>query len=268
MEGVADDPDGRDPQQRRGMSPGASRSRSAMIEAADVHKSFRSGDETIEALRGVSFQIPEGSCTFVVGPSGSGKSTLLYLLGALDQPTSGTIHVAGREVTAMSEAERDDYRRNRVGFVYQSFNLISNLSAVDNVLLPYIPTGLTPELRAKAENLLKDVGLGHRLNQRPHQMSGGEQQRVAIARALVKDPLVVFADEPTGNLDRAGGDRIVQLLRDRLSGNNATVVIVTHDRRFITPEDLVLEIEDGRLKGSPVTPVDSPARGKGGSSGG
>src|SRR3954454_14878499 len=147
-----------------------------MIEAEDVHKSFRSGDETVEALRGVSFTIPDVSCTFIVGPSGSGKSTLLYLLGALDQPTSGTIRVAGQDVTRMSEPERDDYRRNRVGFVYQSFNLISNLSSVENVLLPYIPTGLTPALRTKAVDLLKEVGLGHRLNQRPRQMSGGEQQ--------------------------------------------------------------------------------------------
>ena len=110
-----------------------------MIEADDVHKSFHSGDETVEALRGVTFRVPAGSCTFIVGPSGSGKSTLLYLLGALDRPTSGTIRVDGQDVTAMTEAEQDEYRRNRVGFVYQSFNLISNLSALDNVLLPYIP---------------------------------------------------------------------------------------------------------------------------------
>ena len=171
----------------------------------------------------MTFRVPAGSCTFIVGPSGSGKSTLLYLLGALDSPTSGTIRVAGQDITAMSEAERDDYRRNRVGFVYQSFNLIGNLSAVDNVLLPYIPIGVTPELRSKAADLLKEVGLGHRLNLRPRQMSGGEQQRVAIARALIKDPVVIYADEPTGNLDRAGGDRIIQLLRDRQRAGNRTL---------------------------------------------
>jgi putative ABC transport system ATP-binding protein len=226
-----------------------------MIEAVDVHKSFRSGDETVEALRGVSFRIPAGSCTFIVGPSGSGKSTLLYLLGALDTPTSGVIRVADRDVTAMTEAQSDDYRRNHVGFVYQSFNLISNLSALDNVLLPYIPVGATPALREKAAELLKQVGLGHRLKLRPRQMSGGEQQRVAIARALIKDPVVIYADEPTGNLDRAGGDRIIQLLRDRQKSAGGTLVIVTHDRRFIQPDDLVLEIEDGRVKGAP------PARG-------
>jgi putative ABC transport system ATP-binding protein len=222
-----------------------------MIEAVDVHKSFQSGDEVVEALRGVTFRVAAGSCTFIVGPSGSGKSTLLYLLGALDLPTSGTIRVADQDITAMPEPGRDDYRRNRVGFVYQSFNLIGNLSAVDNVLLPYIPVGVTPELRSKATELLKEVGLGHRMKLRPRQMSGGEQQRVAIARALIRDPIVIFADEPTGNLDRAGGDRIIQLLRDRQRQANRTLVIVTHDRRFITPDDLVLEIEDGRLKGEP-----------------
>jgi putative ABC transport system ATP-binding protein len=219
-----------------------------MIEAVDVHKSFQSGDEVVEALRGVTFRVGAGSCTFIVGPSGSGKSTLLYLLGALDLPTSGTIRVADHDITAMSEPGRDAYRRDRVGFVYQSFNLIGNLSAVDNVLLPYIPAGVTPELRSKAADLLKEVGLGHRMKLRPRQMSGGEQQRVAIARALIRDPIVIFADEPTGNLDRAGGDRIIQLLRDRQRQGNRTLVIVTHDRRFITPDDLVLEIEDGRLR--------------------
>ena len=145
----------------------------------------------------------------------------------------------------MTDSEQDDYRRNRVGFVYQSFNLIGNLSAVNNVLLPYIPLGVTPELRAKAENLLKQVGMGSRLNHRPHQLSGGQQQRVAVARALIKDPVLILADEPTGNLDQAGGDEIIRLLRER----RKTLLIVTHDRRFITPSDIILEIEDGRVNG-------------------
>ena len=216
-----------------------------MIEVIDVHKSFVTGEETVEALRGVSFRVPSESCTFIVGPSGSGKSTLLYLIGALDCPTSGTIRVEDRDITAMTESEQDDYRRNRVGFIYQSFNLIGNLSALGNVLLPYIPLGVTPELRAKAEELLRQVGMGDRLNHRPQQLSGGQQQRVAVARALIKDPVLILADEPTGNLDRAGGDEIIRLLRDR----GKTLVIVTHDRRFITRSDIVLEIEDGRLGG-------------------
>jgi putative ABC transport system ATP-binding protein len=139
-----------------------------VIEVIDVHKSFVTGEETVEALRGVSFRVPGESCTFIVGPSGSGKSTLLYLIGSLDRPTSGTIRVEGRDITAMTDSEQDDYRRNWVGFVYQSFNLIGNLSAVNNVLLSYIPLGVTPELRAKAEDLLRQVGMGSRLNHRPH----------------------------------------------------------------------------------------------------
>jgi putative ABC transport system ATP-binding protein len=216
-----------------------------VIETIDVHKTFIAGEETVEALRGVTFRLPSESCTFIVGPSGSGKSTLLYLIGALDRPTSGRIRVEDWDITALSESEQDAYRRDRVGFVYQSFNLIGNLSAVGNVLLPYIPLGVTPDLRAKAEELLRQVGMGDRLDHRPHQLSGGQQQRVAVARALIKDPVLILADEPTGNLDRAGGDEIVRLLRDR----RKTLVIVTHDRRFITPSDIVLEIEDGRLSG-------------------
>jgi putative ABC transport system ATP-binding protein len=223
-----------------------------VIEAIDVHKSFEAGEETVEALRGVSFRLPRDSCTFIVGPSGSGKSTLLYLIGVLDRPTSGTIRVDGRDVTAMTEAQQDAYRRDRVGFVYQSFNLIRNLSALGNVLMPYIPLGVTPDLRAKAAELLTRVGMGGRLDHRPAQLSGGQQQRVAVARALIKDPAVILADEPTGNLDRAGGEEIIRLLRSR----GKTLVIVTHDRRYITPRDLVLEIEDGRLCGrSGASPV-------------
>ncbi len=217
------------------------------IEVSDVRKSFVTGDVTVEALRGVSFGVPTESCTFIVGPSGSGKSTLLYLMGALDRPTSGTIRVEDRDITALTESEQDGYRRNQVGFIYQSFNLISNLSSVANVLVPYIPLGVTPDLRAKAEELLRQVGMGDRLKHRPDQLSGGQQQRVAVARALIKDPVLILADEPTGNLDRAGGDEIIRLLRDR----RKTLVIVTHDRRFITSSDIVLEIEDGRLKDEP-----------------
>ena len=177
---------------------------------------------------------------------------MLYLLGALDGPSSGSIRVAGRDLTTMSEHDRDDYRRNQVGFIYQSFNLIGNLSAVDNVLLPFIPVGVDSSLRDKAVDLLKQVGLGHRLKLRPRQMSGGEQQRVAIACALIKIRWSSSPTNPTGNLDRAGGDRIIHLLRERQQAHSGTVVIVTHDRRFITPDDLVLEIEDGVLKTVPV----------------
>jgi putative ABC transport system ATP-binding protein len=218
-----------------------------MVEATDLRKSFRSGDEWVEALRGVSFQIPAGRFAFIVGPSGSGKSTLLYLLGALDRPTSGTIRVAGRDVTAMTEDEQDEYRLDHVGFIFQSFNLIANLSAAENVLVPFLPMGNVRGWRQKAADLLTELGLGSRLHHRPNQLSGGQQQRVAIARALLKDPLLVLADEPTGELDSAAGDAIFHLLRRQQQRRKSTMIVVTHDRRFITPGDIVLELEDGHL---------------------
>jgi putative ABC transport system ATP-binding protein len=218
-----------------------------MIDVVGVRKRFRSGDQWVEALRGVSCRIPKGRCAFIVGPSGSGKSTLLYLMGALDRPTAGTIRVDGQDLTAMTEAEQNAYRRERVGFIYQSFNLIGNLTAIENVLVSYIPRGVSPELKRAAAELLSQVGLSDRLDHRPYQLSGGEQQRVAIARALIKDPAVVFADEPTGELDSKAGDEIYRLLRKLQSQKQTTLVVVTHDRRFITPDDLVLEIQDGRL---------------------
>ena len=219
-----------------------------MIDVVDVRKSYRSGDRQVDALRGVRCRVPKGRFAFIVGPSGSGKSTLLYLLGALDQPTSGSILVEGQDLTTMSEAEQNAYRRDRVGFIFQSFNLISNLTSVENVLVPFLPRGLTPELRQRAEELLREVGLGNRLDHRPYQMSGGEQQRVAIARALIKDPILVLGDEPTGELDSKTGDEIYRILRRLQSQRETTLVVVTHDRRFITPNDLVLEIQDGVLK--------------------
>jgi putative ABC transport system ATP-binding protein len=221
-----------------------------MIEVSDVHKSFKSGDRWIEVLRGISCRIPKGRCAFIVGPSGSGKSTLLYLMGALDHPTSGRISVEGRDVTEMSEPEQNEYRRSRVGFIFQSFNLIKNLSALQNVVVPFLPTGVSEQQRREAAALLTAVGLGDRLDHRPWQLSGGEQQRVAIARALIKDPVVVLADEPTGELDRKTGDEIYRILRRLQAERQTTLVVVTHDRRFIRPDDLVLEIEDGLLRSS------------------
>ena len=219
-----------------------------MIEVEGVTKSFRSGDRMVDVLRGVTCQIPKGRFAFIVGPSGSGKSTLLYLLGALDRPTSGTIRVEGRDLTAMTEAEQNTYRRDQIGFIFQSFNLISNLSAVENVVVPFMPTGVTAAHRARAAELLTAVGLGDRLDHRPSMLSGGEQQRIAIARALIKDPVVVLADEPTGELDSRTGDEIYRILHRLQEERKTTLVVVTHDRRFIRPDDLVLEIEDGRVK--------------------
>ncbi len=218
-----------------------------MIEVRDVHKSFHSGAGRVEALRGITCSVPKGRFAFIVGPSGSGKSTLLYLMGALDRPTSGTIAVEGQDLTAMGETEQNVYRRDKIGFIFQAFNLIGNLTSVENVLVPFLPRGVTADQRERAAKLLNDVGLGHRLGHRPRQLSGGEQQRVAIARALVKDPVLVLADEPTGELDSRSGDEIYKILRSLQAQRQSTLVVVTHDRRFIRPDDLVLEIEDGHL---------------------
>ena len=218
-----------------------------MISVVNVWKSYRSGTRWVEALRGLSCQIERGRFAFIVGPSGSGKSTLLYLMGAIDRPTRGEILIEGKNLVAMSEAMQNLYRREQVGFIFQSFNLISNLSALENVLVPFLPRGVTAEQKQAAIELLTQVGLGDRLDHRPYQLSGGEQQRVAIARALVKRPILLLADEPTGELDSKTGDEIYRILRSMQRSFQTTLVVVTHDRRFITPEDLVLEIQDGQL---------------------
>jgi putative ABC transport system ATP-binding protein len=218
-----------------------------MISVVNVWKSYRSGTRWVEALRGLSCEIERGRFAFIVGPSGSGKSTLLYLLGAIDRPTRGEVLVDGKNLVAMSEAMQNLYRREQVGFIFQSFNLISNLSALENVLVPFLPRGVTAEQKQAAVELLTQVGLGDRLDHRPYQLSGGEQQRVAIARALVKRPLLLLADEPTGELDSKTGDEIYRILRSMQRSFQTTLVVVTHDRRFITPDDLVLEIQDGQL---------------------
>jgi putative ABC transport system ATP-binding protein len=216
-----------------------------MIQVENVTKTHRRGDVQIPVLRGMNCSIPTGKFTFIVGPSGSGKSTLLYLLGALDEPTSGRILVEGRDVVAMSASERDAFRQKDVGFIFQNFNLIANLDAVGNVLVPFMPKGLSDEQRAAARELLIRVGLGHRLDHKPAHLSGGEQQRVAIARALLKRPMLILADEPTGELDSKTGAEIFQYLRELQEERGSTVVIVTHDHRYIRPEDNVLEIGDG-----------------------
>ena len=218
-----------------------------MIDVVNVHKSYRSGSRLVEALRGVSCRIDRGRFAFIVGPSGSGKSTLLYLIGAIDRPSSGEIVVDGQDLVTMSEMSQNLYRRDQIGFIFQSFNLISNLTALENVLVPFMPRGVTPEQRQRAVDLLTEVGLADRLDHRPYQLSGGEQQRVAIARALVKQPILVLADEPTGELDSKTGDEIYSILRRLQETFHTTLVVVTHDRRFITPDDLVLEIQDGQL---------------------
>jgi putative ABC transport system ATP-binding protein len=218
-----------------------------MISIDNVTKTYRRGQSEVRALRGVSCAIPPSAFTFIVGPSGSGKSSLLYLIGALDEPTSGSVAVQGRRLEQLAPRERDVYRREQVGFVFQSFNLLSNLTALENVLVPFLPQGVTPAQRAAADELLRRVGLGDRLDHRPSQLSGGEQQRVAIARAILKRPLLVLADEPTGELDSQSGAEIYRYLRELRDEHGTTVIIVTHDRSHIQATDLVLTIRDGSL---------------------
>ena len=219
-----------------------------MIDVVDVRKTFRRGEQLVHALQGISFQIEGGQCAFIVGPSGSGKSTLLYMLGVLDRPTDGRIVVDGQDLGSLSESETNIYRRDKIGFIFQSFNLIPNLSALDNVLVPFLPRGVTAEHRSTAASLLSEVGLGERMHHRPSQLSGGEQQRVAIARALVKRPILLLADEPTGELDSRTGDEIYRILRRLQAQQRTTLVVVTHDRRYINRDDVVLEIQDGQLR--------------------
>ena len=217
------------------------------IEIEDLTKEFTIGPTTVRALQGVTARIDGGSFQFVLGPSGSGKSTLLYLLGALDRPSGGSITIDGRLINELSREEQDEFRRTEVGFVFQSFNLLGNLTALDNVLAPFLPIGVSGELHQRAEDLLVHVGLADRQRHRPGELSGGEQQRVAIARALLKQPKLVLADEPTGELDHRTGAEVMGYLRDLRDELGTTVVVVTHDESYIEPGDATLRLRDGQV---------------------
>ena len=218
-----------------------------MIDVQHVSKVHLRGRLEVPALKEITCQIPTGSFTFILGPSGSGKSTLLYLLGALDEPTTGTITVHGKSLQSMTPRERDHFRREEAGFIFQNFNLLGNLTALENVLVPFLPSGVTSEQRNKAAGLLERLGLGSRSEHRPNQLSGGEQQRVAIARALLKRPKLVLADEPTGELDTTNSLAILNDLRTLCREQQSTVVVVTHEHEYIQQGDHVVRIRDGRI---------------------
>jgi putative ABC transport system ATP-binding protein len=219
-----------------------------MIEAVDLERTYRLGDSDVGALRGVSLSVAAGDYVAVTGPSGSGKSTLMHVLGALDRPTAGLVRIAGRDVSTLDDGELAELRNATIGFVFQSFALLARTSAVDNVALPLLYRGMRKSARRKlAEEALGRVGMGHRLDHRPNQLSGGEQQRVAIARALVGGPKVVFADEPTGNLDTRNGEEVMKLLDDLNREAGVAIVLVTHEPDIAGHAARQITIRDGRI---------------------
>ena len=216
-----------------------------VLEIRDLAKRYPGG---VDALRGVALMVEEGELLAVVGPSGSGKSTLLHIMGTLDRPTTGTVRVAGHDVATLSDRRLAALRARHVGFVFQQFFLVEALTAADNVAQGLLYSGVpASERRRRAAEQLRRVGLGHRIGHRPTQLSGGEQQRVAIARALVGRPSIVFADEPTGNLDTASGAQIVSLLRE-LNADGTTIVVITHDLEVAASLPRRVHLRDGRVE--------------------
>ena len=218
----------------------------AVVAAQNITRRFGSGDTAVDALRGVSLEIGKGKLTAIMGPSGSGKSTLMHILAGLDKPTTGTVSIAGTEITTLKDSDLTRLRRTHIGFVFQFFNLLPMLTAEENVVLPLSIAGTKPE-RAFFDDLVGKVGLKDRLSHRPAELSGGQQLRVAIARALVSRPTVVFADEPTGNLDSTTSGEILELLRASVEDYGQTTVMVTHDAHAAAIADRVLFLSDGLI---------------------
>ncbi len=220
-----------------------------MLTATELEKTFSTGDTEVHAINGISLKIEQGQFVSIIGRSGSGKSTLMSLLGALDKPDSGTIQVDGQDITKLHDHALIKYRAQKVGFVFQGYNLIPNLTALENVILPMEAAGTAKAKRKeRAQTLLNQVGLsGDKQHRKPGHLSGGEQQRVAIARALANKPMLILADEPTGNLDSQTSDMIIDLLRNLVHSENTTIVVVTHDNGVAAQTDRVFQLQDGTL---------------------
>ena len=218
----------------------------AVVVAKDVARRYGEGDTAVDALRGVSLDVSRGQLTTVMGPSGSGKSTLMHILAGLDRPTGGSVEIGGTEITTLGDSDLTKLRREHIGFIFQFFNLLPMLTAEENIVLPLTIAGEKPD-KAWLEQLIESVGLNDRRTHRPSELSGGQQQRVAIARALVSKPTVVFADEPTGNLDSKTGGEILELLRQAVQDAGQTTVMVTHDPRSASIADRILFLADGNI---------------------
>jgi putative ABC transport system ATP-binding protein len=218
----------------------------AAVSAHDLVRRYGEGDTAVDALRGVSVEIAEGRLTAVMGPSGSGKSTLMHILAGLDQPTEGEVRIAGVDIGDLDDTELTLLRREHIGFIFQFFNLLPMLTAAENIVLPLKLAGIKPDM-AWVEQVTTSVGLGDRLTHRPSELSGGQQQRVAVARALVSRPTVMFADEPTGNLDSTTSGEILGLLRTSVDELGQTTVMVTHDAHAAAIADRVLFLADGHI---------------------
>ncbi|MCC6566843.1 MAG: ABC transporter ATP-binding protein [Chloroflexi bacterium] len=219
-----------------------------LVIAEDLHKTFTIGEQVVQALNGVSLEVPEGQFIAIMGPSGSGKSTLLYALGGLDRPSSGAIEIAGYRLDSMSSEELAHFRRDTCGFVFQAFHLVPTLTALQNAALPGVFSRIPTEVREdRAARLLDALGMGKRLDHRPNQLSGGQQQRVAIARALFNDPPLIMADEPTGALDSKMGRTVMTMLRKLCDRFNKTLLIVTHDPSVASYADRIVMLHDGKI---------------------
>jgi putative ABC transport system ATP-binding protein len=232
-----------------------------LIELRDVTRHYQMGEVTVEALRGFNLQIQQGEFIVLLGPSGSGKTTTLNLIGGLDRPTSGQICVQGEDISGYNETQLTDYRRRKVGFIFQFFNLIPTLNAAENVEFALTLTHKNGDMQNRVNRLLDLVGLRERANHFPSQLSGGEQQRVAIARALANNPPVLLADEPTGNLDVGTGHQVLQAMRDLNREEKTTIVLVTHNVAIAPMADRVVRLSDGEIDHIEVneTPVEVAA---------